>query len=258
MNSTNSRNSRPSEAILLVAGMGSRLEEITRHRPKCLVEVGGVPLLKRLLTQLANVDIERVVLASGFQHEELLAEVLSWRLPLRIEAAPNDTFASENNAVSLAAAMKKLESRHFILCDGDILVRHEEMLASVLDAPGDNVLAMIRFDELGQEEMKIELDPETTRIRRLGKELEPDGANGESLGIQKIGPSAFPRLQQRLARLNAEERRRLYYEDVFSELIEEGIEFTACELPIGAWTEIDTAADLEVARDMARSWNENV
>jgi choline kinase len=248
------RDERPREAILLVAGTGSRLRPLTDDRPKCLLKVGEQSLLRRLLKQLEAVGVERVVLATGYLQDRLVDEVRSWDLSMEIDAVFNETFASENNAVSLGAAMKGLNGERFLLCDGDILLRTADALEQLLDFPGDNVLTMMRFEAMGEEEMKMVLASEDGRIDRLGKGLSLDVADGESLGIQKIGPTAFTALAERLADLDEEERRHLYYEDVFSELIEEGILFYACDLPPEGWTEIDTVEDLEKARQMAIGW----
>lgn len=248
-----SSNNRPREAIVLVAGIGSRLQPLTDERPKCLFEVGGMPLLKRLLFQLQHVGIHRVVLATGHLHEKLMFEIDHWDLEVDIEAQRNDTYDTENNAVSLGVAMKGLQTRRFLLCDGDILVRRVQMLERIAKSPNENVLAMMRFDVLGDEDMKVSVDHES-RIRALGKDIDNNSADGESLGIQKIGPSAFLPLAERIDGLDPVEREQMYYEDVFAELVDRDIDFHACALPPGGWTEIDTPTELEGAREMAARW----
>ncbi|TXD34924.1 phosphocholine cytidylyltransferase family protein [Lujinxingia vulgaris] len=244
----------PREAILLVAGTGSRLRPLTEDRPKCLLEVGGVALLKRLLDQLAAVGIERAILVTGYLHERMVAQVESWDLGLEVAFAPNPTYASENNAVSTLVGMRALQGDSFLLCDGDILLRQTAWVADLLADTRENVLTMIRFDALGQEEMKIRLG-DTDAIEGLSKGLDPQSSHGESLGVQKVGPSAFEALKDRLEALNAEERVRLYYEDVFAELIPQGCAFYAREVAPGSWTEIDTIDDLEAARALYQSWS---
>ncbi|RVU46774.1 phosphocholine cytidylyltransferase family protein [Lujinxingia sediminis] len=251
-------NTRPShsprEAILLVAGTGSRLRPLTEDRPKCLLEVGGEALLKRLLDQLTAVGIERAILVTGYLHERMVAQVESWELGLDVAFAPNPTFASENNAISTLVGMRALKGDSFLLCDGDILLRQTAWVAELLADERENVLTMIRFESLGQEEMKIRLGDDKA-IEGLSKGLDPARAHGESLGVQKVGPSAFEALKDRLEALNAEERVRLYYEDVFAELIPQGHAFYAREVAPGSWTEIDTIEDLEAARALYQSWS---
>lgn len=253
MNANTSSDYRPREAIVLAAGPGSRLQPLTRERPKCLLEVGGMPLLKRLLFQLQHAGLDRAVLATGHLHEQIESAIDRWNLGIDIDTRRVDTYETENNAVSLAEAMEELNERRFLLCDGDILLRRLQPFEQILKIPEDNVLAMMRFDGLGAEQMKLRID-EDARVLNLGKDVIPDRADGESLGIQKIGPTAFPPLAERLDQLDAREREEMYYEDVFAELIDRGIDFHVCDLPPGGWTEIDTPAELEGAREMAARW----
>ncbi len=241
------------EAILLVAGTGSRLSPLTDDCPKCLLEVSQKPLLRRLLEQLVEAGIERVVFSTGYLHDRLMDTVRAWELPLTMVEAYGETYDRENNAVSLGVAMKALNGHRFLLCDGDILLRDASPLTTIVDAPHDNAMALMRFEEMGDEEMKMVVDDDH-RIDTLGKDIPLEQADGESLGIQKIGPSAFDALQQRLQAMDAEERRVLYYEDVFTHLIDQGIPFFGCELAPEGWTEIDTVDDLEAARQLAETW----
>lgn len=245
----------PREAILLVAGTGSRLLPLTAERPKCLLEVGGEALLKRLLDQLAEVGVERAILVTGYLHERMVETVGAWDLKLEVAFAPNPTYASENNAVSTLVGMRELEGTSFLLCDGDILLRQTAWVSALVRDERENMLTMIRFDSLGQEEMKIRLG-EGDVIEGLSKGLDPVRAHGESLGVQKVGPSAFAGLKVRLEALDASERQKLYYEDVFAELIDAGsAAFFAQEVKPGSWTEIDTVEDLNAARALFESWS---
>ena len=54
------------QAIILAAGMGRRLGELTKNNTKCMVEVNGVPLIDRLLGQLSELDLSRVVIVVGY------------------------------------------------------------------------------------------------------------------------------------------------------------------------------------------------
>lgn len=254
MSSKHRSNHRPKSAILLVAGLGRRLSPLTRDCPKCLVDVAGKTLLERLLVQLAGAGIQRAILATGHLHGAVASHVANWDLDLNTDLVRVDEYDNTNNAVSLLEALKPLSERRFLLCDGDILIRRQNFIRKVLDTPHDNVLSIRRGRELGAEEMKVAFAPGGHKIRRLGKDLAVAVADGESLGIQKIGPTAFSKLVRRLRGLDEQERRELYYEDVFAELIDDGIPFYGCECASDGWTEIDTPEDLRRARQMAERW----
>ena len=59
------------QAIILAAGMGKRLKDLTREATKCMVPVNGVPLIKRVLGQLNSLDLERIILVVGYKADAL-------------------------------------------------------------------------------------------------------------------------------------------------------------------------------------------
>ena len=58
-------------AIILAAGMGTRLRPLTNDRPKCLVAVNGVPMVERQIQFLKEKGIDDVTLISGYKAESL-------------------------------------------------------------------------------------------------------------------------------------------------------------------------------------------
>ena len=65
-------------ALLLAAGLGTRLRPITLHTPKCLVPIGGEPLLGRWLRQLDQAGCESVLINTHYLAEEVEAFLTSW------------------------------------------------------------------------------------------------------------------------------------------------------------------------------------
>lgn len=254
------------DAILLVAGVGQRLRPLTDELPKCLLEVGGVPLLIRLLRQLHAHGIERAVLATGYLENKVRACVAGHSGLPDITLCHNPDYAQTNNAESLRAAMPAVRGNGFILCDGDILVRQSGWLGRLLEDPRGNVLAMITPENMGEEEMKIALAGEGAHpvhadafappqpVVGLSKKLDPARAAGESLGIQLIADTFYAPLLDRLNAMSPHERANVYYEDIFAELMSGEHAFYAHHVPIDSGTEIDTIEDLEAARRLFADW----
>lgn len=93
-------------AILLAAGQGSRLGELTRERPKCLMPINGEPLLIRLVRQLRERGFEEIVVVIGHMRERIVAEFAATGYPVRF--VHNPLFATDTNIKSLLLG---LESR---------------------------------------------------------------------------------------------------------------------------------------------------
>lgn len=245
------------DAVLLVAGTGSRLRPLTNDRPKCLIEVAGTPLIVRLLRQLKQHGIERAYLVTGYK-SEMLPEHLQHISGLpELHFVENDAYDTANNAESLRRAMHAMPTTSFLLCDGDILVREDAWLRDMITDPRPNVLAVLLQlqSRMGEEEMKVAVEPVdvpwySRRVVALSKQINPRAAHGESAGVQVIGADTFERLRERLDQMSDHERKNLYYEDIFAKLFDEGHEFYTYALREGTWTEIDTVEDLDHARQL--------
>lgn len=89
------------QAIILAAGMGKRLGQLTRDNTKCMVEVGGVRLVERVLRILDKKGLSRIIMVVGYQYENLMAFVNELDISTPIEFIINDVYDKTNNIFSL-------------------------------------------------------------------------------------------------------------------------------------------------------------
>lgn len=244
------------DAVVLVAGRGSRLRPLTDDMPKCLVEVNGAPLVERLLRQLGELGVERAWMVIGYRGDDVREQLTGLQDIPELIWVKNDTWDHYNNAESVRCAMAAMEEpRPFLLCDGDVYVADHEFLRDMTVDPRQNVLGVeLRLHHtLDQEDMKFQLEPVdvpwySRRVVGLGKELVSRWCHGESIGFQVVGGESFQALLDALEALGPEEREELYYEDVFARLFELEHEFYTHAVQPDAWIEIDTLEDLHAAR----------
>jgi len=119
-----------SQAVLLAAGRGSRLGELTANFPKALLDVGGRPILFRILEGLVAAGIRDIVVITG--HEaDVLAEATGSgeRWGARISYRRQETL--DGTARALALARELLGERPFFVGWGDIVVESENYLRVV-------------------------------------------------------------------------------------------------------------------------------
>jgi choline kinase len=230
-------------AVLLCAGSSTRLRPLTDDRPKCLLDVGGETILGRAVRTLLSVGIRRLVIATGYRAEDVEKALVG--CPAEVVHRHNAEYASTQNAVSLLRCRDAVEDGGFLKLDGDVLFEREAIERLLADS-ADLSVAVEKRDDLGEEEMKVIV--EAGRIRAFGKKLDPRRSHGESIGIEKIAPGAAPKLFAGLARAYDAGRTDLYYEDVYGELIMEGMNAHAVDVSDLPWIEIDTAEDLARAR----------
>ncbi len=133
------------QAIILAAGMGRRLGELTRHNTKCMVKVNGEPLIDRLLNQLAPLGLERVVIVIGYEGENLRNHIGDrYAGRLKIEYITNPVYATTNNIYSLALAKECLCDDDTLLIESD-LIFDTRMLQMIMADSRPNVALVARY-----------------------------------------------------------------------------------------------------------------
>ena len=123
------------QAIILAAGMGRRLGELTSHNTKCMVSVNGTPLIDRLLTQLSRLGLRRVVIVVGYEGQRLRSHIGSrYDGRLVIEYVENPVYDKTNNIHSLALAARQLQEDDTLLIESD-LIFEDGMFDLILSHP---------------------------------------------------------------------------------------------------------------------------
>ncbi|HET7312970.1 phosphocholine cytidylyltransferase family protein [Salinisphaera sp.] len=241
-------------AVLLAAGMGRRLHEITGGGPKCLLPFGDASLLERHLRLLAGAGIRRLTVVVGFeamQIEQALGALVPAVAPaLALDTAHNPAFR-QGSAQSVLAARRVLESgEDVLLMDADVLYDHR-LLDALLTAQGPNALGMDRG--VGADDAEaVKVGLEDGRIVAFDKTL-PDGlvydVLGESVGFFRLSPAGGAALAAECERVGAADE-DASYEAALQRVMRAGhIVFEAVDVTGLPWIEIDYPADAARAAD---------
>jgi len=231
------------KAVILAAGSATRLRPLTEHTPKCLLEVAGQPILRRLLDHLAALEVGEVTIVLGYLGSQIREAVAAWHLAIPVRFIDNADYASTNNGHSTLLARDAVGGAEFTLLDGDI-VCEREVISAVLGHAHADCLAVRPSTTLGAEEMKIVLD-ERGRVRRCAKTVDPKAAIGESIGINRFSAAASARF---FATLDERVRGRglvnEWNDSAVEQMIDAGYELWPVD--VGRWycAEIDTPGDL--------------
>lgn len=110
------------QAIILAAGMGRRLGSYTKENTKCMVPVNGVKLIDRVLTQLSQLNLQRVIIVVGYKGQELI-KYLDHRYDdkLKIEFVNNPIYDRTNNIYSLSLVKEQMQEDDTILIESDLI-----------------------------------------------------------------------------------------------------------------------------------------
>lgn len=123
------------QAIIMAAGIGSRLRPITLHTPKPLVKVHGVRMIDTVLRGLLEQGITEIYIVVGYRKEQFAA--LKRDYP-QIKLIENPYYAECNNISSLFVAREHLEDA--MILDGDLIIRNPAVLSPVFERSGYNAI----------------------------------------------------------------------------------------------------------------------
>ena len=144
------------QAIILAAGMGKRLKELTQNNTKCMVKVNGVSLIDRLLHQLERQQLSRIVIVVGYEGKKLIDYIATLGIHTPIVYVDNAIYDKTNNIYSLALAKNYLVEEDTLLFESDVIIEESAIEALVQD-PRDT-LAMVDKYESWMDGTCVKLD----------------------------------------------------------------------------------------------------
>jgi choline kinase len=253
--------------IIIAAGRGARMGSLTEDLPKCMLPVGGRPLLHHTIGRLREAGCAEIVVVVGYKSENILAPDCA--------IVKNPKYASNNVLHSLMCARDYFSGD--MVCSYSDIWLEPEVLEKLCQTPGDFVAAVDvdweayyedRSDHPLSEAENVFFDEEKV-IRRIGKHLTPEEAGkfscGEFLGLWRMSKTGagkfvnlFDELDVALTPLspfqNAAEWQTAYITDIFQELIDRG-ERISSSLTRRQWAELDTRQDIERLQQIAGRQN---
>jgi len=233
-------------AIILAAGRGSRMKDLTDDRPKCLVELHGKALLDWQLEALRGAGITEIAVVTGYKREMLAGRGL-------VEFH-NERWSETQMVTSLACAEEWLKTGPCIVSYSDIF--YDTLAVSSLME--SKALLAVTYDpnwlELWQQRFDDPLDDaETFLINSSGYVAEIGSRpksiqdiQGQYMGLLKFSPDGWDCFSKFFNNFNNKEKSNMDLTRVLNRLIiEKNCKILAVEY-IGKWGEIDNKNDVEI------------
>ena len=151
------------QAIILAAGMGKRLGELTKGNTKCMIEVGGETLISRLLRQLDRQHLSRIVMVIGYKAQELRDYLATLPTATPIEFVENTIYDKTNNIYSLYMAKDYLRTEDTLLFESDIIME-DAVIDKLVSNPYPNLALVDKF-ESWMDGTVVTLDSENRILR---------------------------------------------------------------------------------------------
>lgn len=251
-------------AVVIAAGLGSRIVPLSHEVPKCMLEVQDQPMLQRALTTFHDLNITKTIVVGGYKSEKLV-------LPPGTDLVLNDQYLHNNILHSLAYARTSIyEEDSVLVAYSDIIFRkdiveqllseHEQDISILVDQAWAERYAGRTLHPPSEAEA-AQFDS-NGKLLRIGKDLLPPQRDsqqwGEFIGMLKLTRvgnqqfwDLFGELDAKLDReapfQQASNWRTAYITDLLQELVDRGVP-VHCTLIQGGWQEIDTLQDYETAQ----------
>ena len=133
------------QAIILAAGMGKRLKELTQNNTKCMVKVNGVTLIDRMLHQIDREHISRFVIVVGYEGQKLIDYIGTLDIKTPIIFINNLIYDKTNNIYSLALAKDWLVKDDTLLFESD-LIFEDSVLDMLISDPRDTLALVDKYE----------------------------------------------------------------------------------------------------------------
>jgi L-glutamine-phosphate cytidylyltransferase len=244
------------KAVLLGAGRGSRLGSLTDDRPKCMVELGGRPLIDWQVSALRAAGVTEVAVVRGYLGHRIIAPGASFY---------NPRWAQSNMVASLYCAQPWIGSGPVIVSYTDILYGPEPV-SRLLES--DHAIAITidtcwldlwlqRFDDPLSDAETLLLAPDG-RVRDIGRRpSDLTEIMGQYMGLLCFSEAGWRIVSDFIDALREDERDCLDMTTLLRRLIEDGVHVYGVPVS-GNWGEVDSPCDLRLYEDMLRDGRLNI
>ncbi|XCP84201.1 aminotransferase class I/II-fold pyridoxal phosphate-dependent enzyme [Roseburia hominis] len=241
------------QAVILAAGMGKRLKELTQNNTKCMVKVNGVSLIERMLRQIESRNLSRVVIVVGYEGQKLIEYIETLGIKTPIEYVDNPIYDKTNNIYSLALAKEYLCEEDTLLFESDLIF--EDSVMDELLNDSRETLALVDKYESWMDGTCVKLaEDDTIEAFVPGKKFKFNEIQNyyKTVNIYKFSKHFsetcyVPFLEAYSSALGNNE----YYEQVLRVItMLDDPEIKAKRLSGQLWYEIDDIQDLDIATSM--------
>ena len=241
------------QAIILAAGMGKRLKELTQNNTKCMVKVNGVTLIDRMLHQIERQHLSRIIIVVGYEGQKLIDYISTLDIQTPIIYINNPIYDKTNNIYSLALAKDWLVKDDTLLFESDLIFEDSVLDALVTDPR--ETLALVDKYESWMDGTCVKLgDDDSIEAFVPGKKFKFNEIKDyyKTVNLYKFSKHFsethyVPFLEAYQAALGQNE----YYEQVLRVITMLDVpEIKAKRLDVQRWYEIDDIQDLDIAESI--------
>lgn len=232
------------KALIVAAGISSRMYPLTLNKPKPLLEIGDSTIIEHSIKNLKKYGIKDIAVVVGYLREQFFRT-----LGNRVKYIHNPFYKTTNDMASLWFGKGFLEDSDFLYLHGD-LVYHPDLIERCLEKKGEIVL-MVDRKRCDKEDMKVRV--ENGIVVESSKDISIEDAYGEWIGIAKISKNGGKILFNEMDRILGEERFNLYDTYAFTTLAQKGHRLNICHTNGLPWIEMDFVKEFKEAKNILKN-----
>ena len=237
------------KAIILAAGVGSRLRPITDNKPKCLVKVAGKPILWYQIDAFYKAGIKDITIVTGHLSEQIKDFINTNKFQwtgTAINIIENNVYNKTNNMYSLYLTKPFINSEAFLLINGDVAIE-----SAIVKAIVDHDLADLIAVEKGNyndESMKIIVDT-NNRVIDISKKIVKENSFGTSIDLYKFSKTSSEIFFKEMKRIIEDDNNLNDWTEIALQrlLNSNRLHMTPMNIENKKWVEIDNYEDLALA-----------
>lgn len=250
------------QAVILAAGLGSRLKKLTENNTKSMVEVNGISLMERMLRILDKKSLSNIIVVTGYKSEFFINYIKSLNINTKLTFINNEIYDKTNNIYSMFLAKNEMINEDSILLESD-LIFDDKMITEILEDNRKNLALVAKYErwmdgtclKINENEEILDFIP--------GKDFNFEDADNyfKTINIYKFSKEFskniyFPFLEAYMSANGKND----YYEAVLKTIIDLGKNYIYAKVISDdiKWYEIDDEQDLNIASSIFSNGDEKL
>lgn len=236
-------------AVILAAGLGTRLRELISEKPKCMVHVNGQPIIAWQIKALLHAGISEIFIVTG-HHASVLREYLRAAFPeLHPTFVHNGEYATTNNMYSLWLTRKFVDNADLLFMNADVAFE-PEVITRLINA--DRTAVAVDEGSYNEESMKVVRRESDGLLTAISKQIDQIHALGSSIDVYYLKARDAQILYEECEKIiNVDGERKQWSEVALDRLMSSGrIGMRSVNISGLDWYEIDNPTDLAIAETL--------
>lgn len=222
------------KAIILAAGIGTRISKFIEEKPKSMVDIGGITLMQYTIEMLKSKGIKDITVCVGYKADYIKTVVGG----SDVRFIYNPFYDVTNGIASMWFARDILTAEDTIIMSGDLYIE-PGILDELIEEKNSPVLLV---DSTRIVDADYRFHFENGILMRHGKDLSIADTTGENLGIAKLSDGFASTYREHMIDMINHQKHSVWWESVMYDMLPE-LNIHVHDIAGKFWAEVDMIED---------------